>query len=101
MRKQLVIGLSVLALTGLGGVRENSVHERSQAAASTYIHFVRTSRNQTFEPLSRASLEVGLPNRSNFKTASVQFITGGKSLTFEIPEFPDNTPDQCKNFGLS
>ena len=103
MRKQLAIGLSLLALTGMGGVSENSfisVNDK-QGVSQQYTHLIEASRNQTFEPMSRASLEVGLPNRSNFKTASVQFITGGKSLTFEIPEFPDNTPDQCKNFGYT
>ena len=57
MRKLLVIGLSFLALTGLGGVSENNVQEQSQSANSNYIHFVRTCQNQTFEPLSKASLE--------------------------------------------
>ena len=99
MRKQLVIGLSILALTGLGGVRKNSVHEHSQSAASKYIHFIRTCQNQTFESLSEASLAIGLPNRANYQIASVSFITGGEELSF--PEFPDTSPEQCKNFGFT
>ena len=101
MRKQLVIGLSFLALTGLGGVRDFSVNGYQQNVASTYIHFVRTCQNQTFEPLSRASLELGLPNRNSFQTTSVQFITGGKNLDFGNMDFPDPTIEKCKRYGYS
>ena len=101
MRKQLVIGLSFLALTGLGGVRDFSVNGYQQNVASTYIHFVRTCQNQTFEPLSRASLELGLPNYKSFQTASVQFITGKKNLDFGNMDFGDPTIEQCKKEGYS
>ena len=82
MRKQLVIGLSVLVLSAFGGGSNLNVHEHAQAATSKYIHFVRTCLNQTFEPLSGASLTIGLPNRLSFQTASVSFITGGGELVF-------------------
>ena len=101
MRKQLVIGVSLLTLTGLGGVRANSVQEQSQEAVSTYVHFVRTCQNQTFEPLSRASLAIGLPMRNSFQTASVQFITGGDNIDFGNVEFNDPSENNCKNLGYT
>ena len=96
MRKQLVIGLSVLALTGLGGASKNSVHERSQSATSKYIHFVRTCQNQTFEPLSWASLEIGLPIRNSFQTAGVHFITTAPT---DEPNF--EVRDRCLSAGYA
>ena len=100
MRKQLAIGISLLVLTGMGGESENSfVSVNEQGASQQYTHLVETSLNQTFEPMSRASLEIGLPYRYNFKTASVSFITGNSELTF--PEFPDVSAEQCKNFGYT
>ena len=100
MRKQLAIGLSLLALTGMGGVSENSfVFVKGQDVSQKHSHLIDAYRNQTFEPMSRASLEVGLPKRFHFRTASVSFITGNSELAF--PEFPDVSVDQCKNFGYT
>ena len=99
MRKQLAIGISLLALTALGGVSENSVSVNGQGIASQYTHLVNL--NQTFEPTSGASLTVGLPNRKNFKTSSVQFITGGGNLEFGNIDFTDSTVDQCQKAGYS
>ena len=57
MRKQLAIGLSMLTLTGMGGVSENSfVSVEGQGVSQQYTHLVETSLNQTFEPMSGASL---------------------------------------------
>ena len=100
MRKQLAIGVSVLALTAWGGVSENSV-VLNQGVTHQCTHLIETSQSQTYEPLSRASLEIGLPNRFNFKTASVSFITGSDNLTFEVPEFIDDSPDRCKQLGYT
>ena len=104
MRKLLVIGLSFLALTGLGGVSENSVQEQSQSANSNYIHFVRTCQNQTFEPLSKASLEIGLPYRPAIQTAGVHFIAGDSNLVFkdfENQEFDDPSKNYCQKLGFN
>ncbi len=101
MRKQLAIGVSLLALTALGGASENSVSIYPQREHSQYTHFVNTNLNQSFEPMSGASLEVGLPNRLSFQTASVQFITGGQGLEFGNMDFVDPTIDQCKRYGYS
>ena len=104
MRKQLVIGLSFLALTGLGGVNENSVQEQSQEVNSKYIHFVRTCQNQTFEPLSKASLEIGLPYRTSIQTAGVHFIAGDSNLVFkdfENQEFDDPSKSYCQKLGFN
>ena len=102
MRKQLAIGLSLLALTGMGGVSESSfVLVKGQGVSQQYTHLIEASRNQTFEPMSGAGFGLSLPNRSNFQTASVQFIAGGRDLTFEIPEFPDNSVANCKQFGYT
>ena len=100
MRKQLAIGASVLALAAFGGVSENSVL-LNQGVTHQYTHLIETSQSQNFEPLSRASLDVGLPNRLNFKTASVSFITGSDGLTFDFPEFIDDSPDKCKQLGYT
>ncbi len=50
MRKQLVIGVSILALTGLGGVSENYVSTKLQGASLMFqpnykvqVHNTRTS----------------------------------------------------------
>ncbi len=99
MRKQLAIGLSWFALTGFGNANQFGVSINSQDAASKYTHLKEASLNQSFEPMSRASLEIGLPMRNSFQTASVSFITGGGELSF--PEFPDISPEQCKNFGFT
>ena len=101
MRKQLAIGISVLALTALGGVSENSVLTIKRGANHQYTHLTNSSQSQTYEPLSRASLDLGLPNRSNFKTASVQFITGNHDLDFDIVDFEDPTIELCKRYGYS
>ena len=100
MRKQLAIGISVFALTAWGGVSENSVL-LNQGVNHNAIHLIETSQSQTYEPSSRASLDVDLPNRFNFKTASVSFITGSDNLTFEVPEFIDDSPDKCKQLGYT
>ena len=101
MRKLLVTGLSFLALTGLGGVSENNVQEQSQSENSNYIHFVRTCQNQTFEPLSKASLEIGLPYRHAIQTAGVHFITDSGGVSFDIPEFPSSYKESCQNAGYT
>ena len=102
MRKQLAIGVSVLALTALGGVSENNfISDNHSGVHSQYTHFVRTSLNQ-FEPLSGASLGIGLPNRTSFQTAGVYFITGDKGISFgEENEFGDPTGDYCKRLGYT
>ena len=89
MRKQLAIGLSLLLLTALGGEWHNFSHE-SQSSASQKIHN---------SEISFQSIDLHLPTRNSFQTASVSFITGGDALSF--PEFPDNSPEQCKNFGFT
>ncbi len=89
MRKQLAIGLSLLLLTALGGEWRNFSHE-SRSSASQKIHN---------SEISFQSIDLQLPNRFSFQTASVSFITGGDALTF--PEFPDISPEQCKNLGFS
>ncbi len=102
MRKQLAIGVSLLALTALGGVSENDFDLiNQQGADSQYTHLVKTSLNQTFEPMSRASLEIGLPNRFSFQTASVSFITGEQNLDFGNMDFTDPTIEQCQRYGYS
>ena len=101
MRKQLAIGLSMLTLTGMGGVSENSfVSVEGQGVSQQYTHLVETSLNQTFEPMSGASLEIGLPNHKSFQTASVQFITGGQNLDFGNIDFGDPTIDRRSKFRL-
>ena len=62
-------------------------------------HLIDTNQNQFFETLPRAGLDINLPKRFHFKTASVSFITGNSELVF--PEFPDVSVDQCKNFGYT
>ncbi len=104
MRKQLAIGISVLALTALGGVGENNISITWQSATPQYTHFVRTSLNQTFEPLSRAGFSLSLPNRSSFQTAGVYFITGNEGLTFENvknQDFDDPSKDYCQKLGFN
>ena len=81
MRKQLAIGLSVFALTALGGASED-VLLLKQGVHHNTTHLVETSQNQTFEPKSRASLMLGLPNYFDFQIAAVQSITGGKKINF-------------------
>ena len=101
MRKQLAIGLSLLALTGFGNANQFGVSFNSQDATSKYTHLEEASLNQTFEPMSRASLEIGLPYRFSFQTASVQFITGGGNLDFGNMDFTDPTIEQCQKDGYS
>ena len=104
MRKQLVIGVSILALTGLGGVSENYVSTKLQGASPQYTHFVRTSLNQTFESLSGASLNEGLPYRTNYQTAGVYFITGKDGVSFgdgKENDFSDPSGENCKRLGYT
>ncbi len=101
MRKQLAIGVSMLALTALGGVSESDfILINQQGADSQYTHLVKTSLNQ-FEPMSGASLPLGLPNRHSIQTASVQFITGGDNIDFGNMDFTDPTIEQCKQNGYT
>ena len=100
MRKQLAIGLSMLALAAWGGASENLVL-LNQGVNHNSIHLIETSQSQTFEPSSRADFSLSLPNRFNFKIASVSFITGGDSITFEAPDFIDDSIEKCKNFGFT
>ena len=99
MRKQLAIGVSVLALAAMGGVGENSVFTIDRGAYTQYTHLTNSNQSQILEPMSRANLDIGLPNRFNFKTASVSFITNNKELEFGDIEFEDPTIEQCKNDG--
>ena len=101
MRKQLAIGVSVLALTALGGVSENSILTTRRGADQQYTHLTNINQSQIFEPMSWASLEIGLPNRFNLKTASVEFIVGGGGLSFEVPEFGDPSTEQCSQLGYT
>ena len=106
MRKQLVIGVSILALTGLGGVSENYVSTKLQGASPQYTHFVRTSLNQTFESLSGASLNEGLPYRTNYQTAGVHFIVSNQGTDFgnddaKNNDFSDPTGETCKRLGYT
>ncbi len=98
MRKQLAIGLSLFALTGLGGVNENFVSVHSQEAHQKYTHLVETSQSQTFEPFVGASLFADLPNRFSYQTVSVQFILDNDR---ENIEFEDLTVKQCQQEGYS
>ena len=100
MRKQLAIGISMLTLTAWGGVSENLILI-NQGVNHNTIHLIETSQSQIFEPWSWASLDVDLPNRSNFKTASVEFIVGGGGLSFEVPEFGDPSTEQCSQLGYT
>ncbi len=104
MRKQLAIGVSVLALTALGGVSENNfISDNHSGVHSQYTHFVRTSLNQ-FEPLSGASLDVGLPYRTNYQTAGVYFITGKDGVSFgdgKENDFSDPSGENCKRLGYT
>ena len=106
MRKQLAIGVSVLALTALGGVSENNVSTNLQGASPQYTHFVRTSLNQTFESLSGASLNEGLPYRTNYQTAGVHFIVSNQGADFgnddaKNNDFSDPAGETCKNLGYT
>ena len=106
MRKQLAIGVSMLALTALGGVSENNVSTNLQGASPQYTHFVRTSLNQTFEPLSGASLNEGLPYRTNYQTAGVHFIVSNQGADFgnddaKNNDFSDPAGETCKNLGYT
>ena len=107
MRKQLAIGVSVLALTAIGGVSENNfISDNQSGVHSQYTHFVRTSLNQTFESLSGASLAIGLPNRANYQTAGVHFIVSDQGADFgnddaKNNDFSDPSGENCKRLGYS
>ena len=89
----------MLALTAFGGVSENSILTIKRGAYPQYTHLTNINQSQTVEPLSGANLDLGLPNRFNFKTASVEFIVGGGGLSFDVPEFNDDSPNKCTQFG--
>ncbi len=107
MRKQLAIGVSMLALTAIGGVSENNfISDNQLGVPSQYTHFVRTSLNQTFESLSGASLEIGLPYRVNYQTAGVHFIVSDQGADFgnddaKNNDFSDPSGESCKRLGYS
>ena len=101
MRKQLAIGVSVIALTALGGASENSVFTIDRGAYTQYTHLTNSNQSQILEPMSWANLDLGLPNRFNFKTASVEFIVGGGGLSFDVPEFGDPSTEQCSQLGYT
>ena len=100
MRKQIVIGLSMFALTAWGGANESELL-LTQGANHNTAHLVETSLNQTFEPKSRASLSLDLPKRFSYQSAAVQFIAGKKSLAFTPPSFPSSFYSACRNIGYT
>ena len=100
MRKQLAIGLSVLMLTGIGGISEfNILSDASDIAQIT--HLEKTSLNKPFEATSWAGFSLDLPNRTSIQTASVFFVTGKKKLNFGNIDFKDNTIAQCRKLGYT
>ena len=104
MRKQLAIGVSVLSLTALGGVSENSVSLNLRGADSQYTHFVNASQDQTFVSLSGVGLNLNLPNRTNYQTAGVHFIVGDQGTDFgnddaKNNDFSDPSGENCKRLG--
>ena len=100
MRKQLAIGLSVLMLTGIGGISEfNILSDASDVAQIT--HLEKTSLNKPFEATSWAGFSLDLPNRTQYQTSAVQFIIEKKKLNFGNLEFTDPTINQCKNLGYT
>ena len=101
MRKQLVIGLSVLALSGLGSAKANNVSVVSQARSQQYPSLIETSLKQSFEPKSRASLILGLPDRFSYQAASIYFITKKQNLSFGDLSFDDTSIEQCKSLGYN
>ena len=99
MRKQFAIGLSLLMLTGVGGLSEKNVSLETQKFSQQYPSLIETSLNQTFEPKSGASLSADLPNRFSYQTASVQFIVNQNKLNFDSVIFEDNAKEQCQKLG--
>ena len=89
VRKYIRTGLCVcVSVLSIGAIKHSHAEYSQQVLFSN-------QKNQV-QSLSSADLGLELPLqslKSYPKLASVQFITGGKNLTFEIPEFPDISPD--------
>lgn len=63
---------------------------------------IDTSQNQALESEPQAEALLLRPAFSHsYKIASVNFITGGREIKFDTPNFTDNTPVQCQNIGYS
>ena len=78
MRKLWAIGLSVLMLTGIGGISEfNILSDASDIAQIT--HLEKTSLNKPFEATSWAGFSLDLPNRTSIQTASVFLLREKRS----------------------
>ena len=103
MRKLLAIGLSLLALTALGGAKESFVSILQED--HQYTHLVETSQIKTFGPFVGASLFTDLPERPFSKIASVHFIVGDRGDIFfdSIGNigFQDTSEKNCQKSGYT
>ena len=102
MRKQVAIGVSMLALTAMGGVSEHSVLTNLQDASPQYTHLVNVE--QSLGQISQSSISIKLPNRANYQTAGVYFITGKDGVSFgdgKDNTFDDPSGENCKRLGYT
>ena len=100
MRKQLAIGLSVLMLTGIGGISEKSVSNEKQDFSQQYFS-IETEQHPIFKQISTDRFLLSIPTRYSYQTAAVYSITGNKKLNFGELNFEDVTVDQCKREGYT
>lgn len=93
--------MSALSAVFLGAA--DACASLSDGRLSSVTSLIDTSQNQAFEsqPPAQGLLTADLEPVHSFKLASVQFITGGGDLTFNTPEFPDTSTDNCKRFGYT
>ena len=93
--------MSALSAVFLGAA--DACASLSDGRLSSVTSLIDTSQNQAFEsqPPAQGLLTADLEPVHSFKLASVQFITGGGNLTFNTPEFPDTSTDNCKRFGYT
>ena len=101
MRKQLVIGLSLLMLMGVGGTSDGFTAIKDSIFQNSFPETIKYNNFDAGRQISSPTVNLSLPQRSNYQTASVFFVTGKKKLNFGNMEFNDQTVDQCKNLGYT
>ena len=92
----------MLALTAMGGVSEHSVLTNLQDASPQYTHLVNVE--QSLGQISQSSISIKLPNRANYQTAGVYFITGKDGVSFgdgKDNTFDDPSGENCKRLGYT
>ena len=106
MRKVVAIGLSGFAICSFAGAGYSSLTPGAAELSQQYTHLIETNQSQIREALSQ-TLSLELPDTGSVSVekfpqlAAVTFITGDKSVSFDVIEFVDPSDQLCQDNGYT